>query len=282
MDQAHKALLFQTMHIGSDAFILPNAWDGASARLYENLGFEAIATASAGISWAHGRRDGENLDLNEMIAAVDRIVSSVSVPVTADMEKGYGDTPTSVANSVTRVMETGIVGINIEDSLVGGGLRDMEEMAARIQATREAANNLKIPLLINARPDVYIASDLAPEEAFEEVVRRANTYEKAGADSIFIIGCAPETAGNVRQHIDLPINVIATGPAMPDLASLQQMGIMRVSLGPRLMQATLGVLFDCVKELKDKGSFEFLDQIPTFGDIEALFGDNASEPVDLR
>ncbi|MBZ0215417.1 MAG: isocitrate lyase/phosphoenolpyruvate mutase family protein [Fimbriimonadaceae bacterium] len=282
MDQAHKALEFQALHLGPEAFIIPNAWDGASARLYENLGFEAIATASAAISWAHGRRDGEHLTLDEMIAAVGRIIPCVDAPVTADMEKGYGETPEEVAKSIVRVMETGIVGINIEDSLAGGGLRDLEDMAARIQAVREAANALKIPLLINARPDVYPHLKLSAEAAFEEVVRRANAYEAAGADSIFVIGCKPEIVGAIGQHLKLPVNVLAGGPRMPDRQALEAMGIRRISLGPRLMQATLGTLFDCVKELKERGSFSCLDNIPDFGDIDALFGDNATAPVAFR
>lgn len=271
MDQAHKALEFQALHVGPEAFIIPNAWDGITARLYESLGFEAIATASAAISWAHGKRDGENISLEEMIAAVGRIILCVDAPVTADMEKGYGETPDEVAKSIVRVMETGIVGINIEDSLKGGGLRELEDMADRIQAVREAANSLKIPLVINARPDIFAYSDLPAEDAFSEVVRRANAYEKAGADSIFIIGCKPNIAGAIRKEIRLPVNILAAGPDMPNLSALEEMGIKRVSLGPNLMLATIGALTDCVRELKDKGSFSCLDNIPSYMDTQALF-----------
>ncbi len=282
MDQAHKALQFQALHLGPESFILTNAWDGASARLFESVGFEAIATASAAISWAHGRCDGENLTLDEMINAVKRITSSVKIAVTADMEKGYGDTPEEVAKSITRVMETGIVGINIEDSLAAGGVRESADMAERIQAVREAANSLKIPLLVNARTDVFLPLVLPQEQAFDEALRRAKAYEAAGADCIFLPGCPPPVAGQIGEQIKLAINIIATGPGMPDLTDLQEMGIRRVSLGPRLMQATMGLLYDCVKEMKDRGSFGFLDDIAEFGAIQSLFDEKTSAPVAIK
>src|ERR1019366_9058620 len=159
-DQKQLSEAFRKMHQGPPLLLLPNAWDAMSARLFEAAGFPAVATTSGGLAWALGFPDGEHAPWSEVVAATGRIVRTVRVPVTADIEGGYGETPEQVARSVTEIIRAGVVGINLEDSTALSNLpiRSMEDSVARIQAARQAAQAAGVPILINARIDLYLKS----------------------------------------------------------------------------------------------------------------------------
>jgi 2-methylisocitrate lyase-like PEP mutase family enzyme len=275
MTQAERAARFRRLH-DARPLVLPNAWDAASARVIELAGAPAVATTSAGISWALGRGDGERLDREEMIAAVRRIVAVVAVPVTADIESGYGDgTAEDVAETVRAVIEAGAVGINIEDS-IGGALLPPERQAERIRAARTAAGDAGTNLVINARTDGYLLAVGAPESRLEETVRRAKTYRGAGADCVFVPGVVDrETIGRLVEAIDGPLNIMA-GPGAPSTAELGRLGVARVSVGPAITQAALEATRRAARELLERGTYGCMEPAVPFGEANGMFAGSGS------
>src|SRR5262245_61207635 len=232
--QVERARRFRLLH-GERPLVLPNAWDGGSARVIESAGAQAIATTSAGTSWAHGRRDGQTLTRDEMVRAIRYIVEAVSVPVTADVEGGYGaGGPGDVAETVRAVIEAGAVGINLEDSPGRSGqlLIAPDEQAERLRAAREAARASGVDIVINARTDVYLFQVGAPETRFDAAVARARRYRAAGADCVFVPGVIddPTIAALVRA-VAGPLNIMAMPGASP-ASRLGELGVARVSVGP--------------------------------------------------
>src|SRR5213078_4385801 len=183
--QREQAEAFRRLHREGGILVLPNAWDVITARLIESAGFAAIATSSAGVAWALGYADGERISRGEMLAVVRRIASSVRVPVTADMEAGYGPTPEATAETARGVIAAGAVGLNLEDGTNEGRLVDVALHVERIHAVREAGRAAGVPLVINARTDAFELPALPPAQRFAEAVRRANAYRAAGADCLF-------------------------------------------------------------------------------------------------
>ena len=271
MNQEQKADLFQALHVGASAFLLPNAWDAVSAGVLQDAGFPAIATASAAIALSYGVADGERLELEQMMEAAGRIVRSVSIPVSVDMERGYGETPEDVAGAVNRLLDTGAVGMNIEDSLEDGSLRPSGDMAARIAAARRVAEARGIDMLINARADVFYCGGTG-QESFDETVRRANRYFEAGADCVFVLTPDFEMVERLVPALNGPLNVLAFGAEVPSMRSLGAMGVRRVSTGPRLMQKLAGDLRRYGAQMIDEGEFGFLDGFIPYGEIEGWFG----------
>lgn len=281
MNQPDRADAFRRMH-QPDAgriLVLPNAWDAMSARLIEEAGARAIATTSAGVAWALGRTDGEGLTRDQMINAVERITRVVRVPVTADVERGYGDgTPEDAADTVRRVIGAGAVGINLEDAPGpdGATLMDVDAQVERIAAAREAAGREGVALFINARVDTYLAQAGAPEGRFDETVRRAHAYTAAGADGIFVPGVADsETIRRLAATVGAPLNVMAGRGAGPTIAELQALGVARVSLGPALTLAVMAQIRRAAAEVLEQGTFSALQGGLTFPEANALF----SRPV---
>src|SRR5881409_3876840 len=269
--QAEKAERFRALHAGPELLVLPNAWDVVSARLIEDAGFPAIATSSAGIAWALGYADGERISRGEMLAVVRRIVASVRVPVTADVEGGYGATPHAAAETARGVIAAGAVGLNLEDGTNEGRLVDVALHVERIHAVREAGRAAGVPLVVNARTDAFELPALPPAQRFAEAVRRANAYRAAGADCLFVphVGDA-ETIGRLAREIAGPLNVIA-GPGAPSIPELERLGVRRASLGPRLVQGTLGLLARAARELRERGTYATLaDLIVPFAELQRL------------
>ncbi|MEU7527100.1 isocitrate lyase/phosphoenolpyruvate mutase family protein [Saccharothrix sp. NPDC042600] len=239
MSQQDRAKLFRDLHTGP-ALVLPNAWDAASARLVEHAGAAAVATTSAGVSWSLGAADGGHLDRAAAVEAVARVVRAVSVPVTADVEDGYGD----LAGTVRAVLAAGVVGVNVEDS-AGGRLVDVAEHAARLREVREVAADAGVDLFVNARIDVYFFGD----RTVETVLRRAEAFLAAGADGVFVPGVAdPDTIAALAREIDAPLNVMA-GPGSPSVAELAALGVARVSVGQGIAEAAYGVALDSARRL---------------------------------
>ncbi|HEX7899953.1 MAG TPA: isocitrate lyase/phosphoenolpyruvate mutase family protein [Planctomycetota bacterium] len=257
-----KAELLRSLHAGPDVLVLPNAWDVASARVFEEAGFAAIATSSAGIAASLGYPDGEKISRGEMAKAIGRIAAAVRVPVSADLEAGYGPIIKAVRQTVEAALEAGAVGMNLEDGTTDRvrPLRDVDDQCERIRAAR----GVSAELVINARTDVYVKAHLAERSRFAEAVKRGNAYLKAGADCVFVPSVTDrETIRQLAKAIGGPLNVLA-GAGTPPVAELRELGVRRVSLGSGAMRAALGLTRKIAKELRESGTYEALtrDAIP--------------------
>lgn len=262
-DQA-AALL--ALHTGP-GFVLPNAWDAGSARILEQVGFPAIATTSAGIAWSCGVPDGGGLDRDTMLEHISRIVAAVDVPVTADLEAGYGETADDVGRSVALAAEQGVVGANIEDA-VAGGLFGIDEAADRLAAARSAAP--RGTFVLNARTDTYFAG--LPGDVFAETVERAVRYVEAGADCVFVPGVVEaDTIRRLAAAIPAPLNVVAGLANTIDAPTLFSLGVKRVSLGGSLARAGLSFLERAGRELRESGTLGFLDGAIGYADLQRRF-----------
>ena len=268
-----KADAFRSMHHGPPTLILPNAWDAVTARLFVKAGARAIATTSAGIAATLGYADGQNVPRELMVEAVARITRVVDVPVTADIESGYADSTKELRESIRAVMNAGAIGFNLEDA-TGDSRRPLvalEQQIERIRAAREAADNMSIRVVINARTDVYLAKVGEPGTRFAETVRRLNAYRQAGADCLFVPGVTDmPTLTQLVRSVPSPLNVLA-GPGMPPVADLQHIGIARLSVGSAIMRATLAVARYAADELLQKGTYHtFLDRNIPYSEVNEL------------
>ena len=262
-----KAAALLGLHTGP-GFVLPNAWDPGSARILEQAGFPAIATTSAGIAWSCGVPDGGPLDRDTMLEHVGRIVAAVSVPVTADLEAGYGETADEVGRTVAQAVELGAVGGNLEDA-GPGGLFTVDEGAARIAAARAAAP--RGTFVLNARTDTYFAG--TPGDVFAETVERATRYVDAGADCVFVPGVVEaDTIRRLAAAIPGPLNVVAGLANTIDAPTLFSLGVSRVSLGGSLARAALSMLERAGRELLDTGTLGFLDGAVGYAELQRRFG----------
>lgn len=250
-----KAERLRALHAGPRILVLCNAWDAASARIVEDAGFPAVATTSAGIANSLGYADGERIPRQEMAEAVARIVRAVAVPVSADMEAGYGGTPEAAAETARAAIAAGAVGMNLEDTIEESRFFEIGLQCDRVRAVREAGEHAGVPIVINARTDVYLAGVGSPDEQFEEAVRRANAYREAGADCLFLPGAydAALIARLVRE-IHGPINILA-GPSAPPVGELERMGVRRVSMGSGPMRATMALTQRIASELAESGTY---------------------------
>lgn len=253
--QIEKARAFQALHEGPGILVLPNAWDAISACVMVEAGFGAIATTSGGCAHSLGYADGEYIGADEMTAAVRRIANAVSVPVTADMEAGYGTAPDDVARTVTAAIGAGAVGVNIEDANRQSGLFDRALAVERIHAAVEAVEASGVPALINARTDCFHGPD--PVAAFDEGAARLNAYLEAGAGCAFAIFVRDrDTIARLAEAVDGPLNILP-GPDSPSVAELQELGVRRVTLGGAIARAALSAAKRAVEELRDAGTYEF-------------------------
>jgi 2-methylisocitrate lyase-like PEP mutase family enzyme len=270
MSQRAKADLFQQLHQGPRALLLPNIWDVVSARLVEQAGFPAIATSSAAVAWVLGCPDGERISREEMAAVVARIARSVAVPVTADMEAGYGLRPEDVAATAKSVIAAGAVGMNLEDAVSPTELIDQALQVERIRAACEAAQSAGVPIVVNARTDVFLKQIGEPETRVAHTVRRLNAYREAGAASLFAPGVRdPATIGVLAREVGGPLNILA-GAGAPSIAELERLGVRRVSLGASVMRAALGAVRRVAEELRDAGTFTALADLALSDDINRL------------
>jgi 2-methylisocitrate lyase-like PEP mutase family enzyme len=269
--QQNKAETFRQLH-ADGVLVLPNAWDALSAVLVAEAGATAVATTSAAMSWAAGRCDGQNLTREQMIDRVREIAAAVAVPVSADVEGGYGPAPEDVAATVEAAIGAGAIGVNLEDShRPGGPLFDVTEQATRLRAARAAAAQHGLPqLVINARTDVYLFGIGAPEGRFDDVVARATAYAEAGADILFVPGLLDlDALGELSRKSPLPINVM-TGPGAPSVSELAAVGVRRISLGPVLALAAYERVRAAATELLTDGTYNSLAGGLDFGAVESL------------
>ena len=271
-DQKKKAEQFRALHNAADLLVLPNVWDVASARIVEQAGFPAVATTSAGIAFSLGYADGQKIPPEEMFAAVSRIARVVKAPVTADAEAGYGSAPEDAVRTAHRVIESGAVGMNFEDATgdTGHPLFDLAPQVERILAIREAANRDGVPIVLNARTDVYLEQVGDPGTRYDEAVRRLAAFRDAGADCVFVPGVRDaETIGRLVADLRCPLNILA-GPGTPAVDQLARLGVKRISLGSGAMRATMGFLRRLAGELKTSGTYRTLDDAPSYAQMNEL------------
>ena len=256
--QIQKAEKFLALHHEPKLLVLPNIWDPLGARLLEGLGYPAVATASAAVAYSLGYDDGQKIKFDAMLDVIERIASSVAVPMTADIERGYAEHPQEIAENIRQVMHAGAVGINFEDSsFEGGPLQPIDFQCERIQAIRNMADKEGIPLVINARIDVFMRSaDISRSEKIAETITRGKAYLDAGADCLYPIGPGDiETLTKIQSKTKAPINIYASKLAA-SMKELEAIGISRLSLGPGLIRASLTTMRNVAQQLLDYGPYD--------------------------
>jgi 2-methylisocitrate lyase-like PEP mutase family enzyme len=277
--QAEKAERLRKLHHGSRILVLANAWDVASARLMEEAGFPAIATTSSGVAATLGYPDGQRISRKEMLEVVARIARAVRVPVTADMEAGYGTTVEEMAETAMAVVAAGAVGMNLED-VTGEEESSQVELGLQVEKIRaicRASATLGVPLVVNARTDIYLMEIGDAATRFGRTVERLRAYREAGAGCLFAPGIRDrETISKLVKAVAAPLNILVT-PGCPSLGELEKMGVARASAGSAMMRATLGLVRRIGMELMEKGTFEslFNGAIP-FDEVNRMMGRNLS------
>jgi 2-methylisocitrate lyase-like PEP mutase family enzyme len=272
--QSNKAAQFRQLHRGPGVLILPNAWDVASARIFEDAGFPAIATTSAGIAFSLGHPDGQRIPREEMMARIARITRAVHVPVSADVESGYGSTPDDVARTTRELIEAGVIGMNLEDA---SGRHDrplssLELALEKIKAARETSLQMQAQIVVNARTDVFLLPGGNPDADYSEGLRRLLAFRDAGADCVFAPGLKDaETIGKLARAVECPLNILAV-PGAPSIPELAALGVARVSVGSGPMRATLGLLRSLSEELRTSGTYETMSGAVPYAEVNKLLG----------
>ncbi len=268
--QETKAAVFRALHERDGIFAIPNPWDIGTARILAKLGFEALATTSAGLAFSLGRHDGA-VSRDESLAHARAIVEATPLPVSADLENGFGDAPEAAAETIRLAAETGLVGASIEDAT--GDLRepiyDLELAADRVRAAAEVADALPFSFLLTGRAENFLHGrpDLG------DTIRRLQAFQEAGAHVLYAPGLkSREDIASVVQSVDRPVNVVMGELGVRlTLAELAEQGVKRVSVGSALSCAALGAVLRAAREIAEHGSFTFTDQAASFAEIDALF-----------
>jgi 2-methylisocitrate lyase-like PEP mutase family enzyme len=273
--QARKAALLKELHQGPKILVLANAWDAISARIVEEIGFPAVATTSAGVAATLGYPDGQRVSRDDMLEVVARIARAVQVPVTADLEAGYGTTPAEMVETARALIAVGAVGLNLED-MTGDDESSQVELTLqteKIRAIREASAAAGVLLVINARTDVYLTPIGPAEMRFERTVERLRAYAKAGADCVFAPAVKDkETIAKLVKAVKAPLNILLM-PGAPNLNELEKLGVARASIGSGLMRATLGTTRKIAKamfERRDDWAL-FAEAMP-YAEVNRLLG----------
>jgi 2-methylisocitrate lyase-like PEP mutase family enzyme len=278
--QRELAAYFHTLHIAGSPLTLANVWDPASARIVAAAGARAIATTSAGLAWGLGAADGNHLDRELMLGQLARIVAAVTsestaLPVTADIESGFGATAAEVGETVARVLETGAVGVNIEDAQPasassGEPLRPVAEQAERLAAAREAAERAGVPLYLNARIDVFLRQVGEESDRLAATLDRARAYLDAGASGVFVLGALDaETIAALAAGVDAPVNVTGK-PGGPSVAELGKLGVARISMGAGIAEAAYALVDRAARELLGAGTYEAVRETMDYATINGL------------
>jgi 2-methylisocitrate lyase-like PEP mutase family enzyme len=271
-EAAERARVFRALHHAARMLVLPNAWDVITARVFEDGGFPAVGTTSFGIARAHGFRDGDNAAREVTLGMAGRMAAALSVPLSADIEAGYGETPEEVERQGRLLIEAGVVGFNIEDgrAQAAAPLADGSLQCAKIAALKAAGAAAGVPVFVNARTDVFWLGTHTGPAAFDEALRRAETYLRAGADGIFIPGLVERDAiGRAVRALDAPLNILA-GPQTPTAPELAALGVKRLSLGSGPVRATLGLLRRLGQDVREHGTYDFLEGAIPYDEANAL------------
>lgn len=268
--QAELATSFLTLHRRPPVLLLPNAWDAMSAALFVAAGFDALATTSGGVAWALGYPDGEQAPWPEVVAATARIVRVARVPVTADIEAGYAMTPAEVKAHVAEIIQAGVVGINLEDSQ-HHSIRSIDDASARLEAARQAADCEGVPIVLNARCDIFHLQHGEESARFDATLERCKAYLAAGADCVYPFGLrAPEMIARFVKAIGAPVNI--TGRAgMPEAAAFERMGVARITIASAASLVAMSTIRKLATELATTGSFDMLTAPMRHADAQKLF-----------
>ena len=268
MTQSERAAAFRLLHERPGAFVIPNPWDAGTARVLAGLGFEALATTSSGLAYTLGRRDAEGaVTREEALRSAGSIVAATSLPVSADLENGFGDDPETVAETIRMAASTGLVGGSIEDATARSDdpIYPQSQAVERVAAAVEAARSLTFPFVLTARAENYLYG----RRDLDDTVRRLRAYEAAGADVLFAPGLRTiEDVRAVCEALSRPVNVLA-GPNFT-VEQLADAGVRRISLGGALSRAALSAFLRAAREVREKGSFHFLEDVVPFGDLAAF------------
>lgn len=270
LTQTEKGRAFRALHERDGAFIIPNPWDIGTARLLTRLGFEALATTSAGYAFSVGRRDN-TIERHEMMAHVRAIVSATDAPVSADLENGYGDAPEIVAETVRLAAEAGLAGCSIEDMSrqIGHAIYDYSYAVERIHAAAEAARSLSFAFTLTARAENYLTGN----PNLKDTIKRLQGYQEAGADVLYAPGLGTEEdIRSVVSSVDRPVNVVMGLQGAPlTLAELSAIGVKRISLGSALARSAFGALLRAAEEMRQHGTFTFAEDAVSYRDLSAMF-----------
>jgi 2-methylisocitrate lyase-like PEP mutase family enzyme len=270
--QAEQAEKFRRLHDRREILVLPNAWDVPSARVFEDEGFPAVATSSAGMMVSLGYPDGEEIPAEEFVAVVRRIAGALSVPLSADVVGGFGESPEAVARMVSAVVRAGAVGVNIEDFVHSTKkLLPVEKQEAKLKALVRARDSVGVPFVINARTDALRFAPGEDDQRFEEAIQRAQAYRDAGADCVYPMGLTD--AASISRFVTalgFPVNVMVR-KGLPPVPELKRLGVARVSFGPSASYATMGLLRRASREVRQKGTYDTLvEGAITFDELNAL------------
>lgn len=274
VDQKSKAETFRALHRPGVPLRLLNAWDAGTARLFEAAGSAAIGTTSAGIAFALGRPDGQYMDRSEMISSIGRIATAVEIPVTADIESGFGEEPSAVAETVRLTIDAGAVGVNLEDAdkHEDNKLVRLEQQVDLVRAARRMADAAGVPLFINARTDVYLLGIGKESDRLAATLERLNAYIEAGADGVFVPGLRDsDTIAELAAKVEAPLNVLIW-PGAPKVDELAELGVARVSVGSGPSRAALGSLKLMADQLIHEGTYTQLStNALSYDDTNALY-----------
>ena len=268
--QAEKGRAFRALHERDRAFIIPNPWDVGTARLLARLGFEALATTSAGYAFSVGQRDN-TVGRDRMMAHVAAMAGATDLPVSADLENGFGDDPETVAETLRLAAATGLVGGSIEDSTVrpDDPIYEHQLAADRVRAAAEVARSLPFPFTLTARAENFLVG--RPD--LEDTIRRLQSYQEAGADVLYAPGLTTvDQITAVVSSVDRPVNVLMGLQGVQlSLAVLSEVGVQRVSVGSALCRAALGATLRAALEMRDRGTFAFAEESVSYREISNLF-----------
>jgi len=269
LTQIEKAQAFRAMHQRDKAFIIPNPWDIGTARLLASLGFEALATTSAGFAFSKGRPD-YGIDRGEMMAHIAVLAASTSLPVSADLENGFGDEPETAAETIKLAAAAGVVGGSIEDSTgrADDPIYAFDHAVERVRAAADAAHALSFPFTLTARCENYLVG----RADIHDTIRRLQAYQDAGADVLYAPGITSrEDISEVVSSVDRPVNVLmGLQGARLSLDELSALGVKRVSVGSALSRAALGAFLRAGREMRDHGTFAFVDDAVSSSEIGGL------------
>jgi 2-methylisocitrate lyase-like PEP mutase family enzyme len=276
-DARQRADVFHRLHAAPEALVLVNAWDAGSARVLERAGAPAIATTSAGMAWSLGYADGEHVPTSEFVAAVARICRAVSIPVSIDIERGFGRSTDEVIAFARTLIGLGVVGVNIEDGVLTGthALAAPEVLCERLEAIRETATDMNARFFVNARTDTYFVPNDDRVARYKDTLRRAELYAGAGADGIFVPGMDIEDVFPFARAIALPLNVYAGGGWAPPVHLLRRAGVRRVSLGCGPLQSVFGSLRKIADEAFAYGTYNTMSGcMLSVSEVNDLFASN--------
>ena len=271
-DLAEKARLLKALHQPGRPVVFFNVWDAASARILEELGYPAIATSSAAIAWLEGFPDGQHISRARMLEGIKRVASAVRVPVTADLEGGYGPRIEDAAQTARGAIEAGAVGLNFEDGSGHGTVDEVDAHCERIEAMAEMGQRLGVPLVINARTDVFLDS-VGPSDVWRlgEAIERGKRFLQSGASCVFVPGVTDEqTIATLTKEIPGPVNILANASA-PPVSRLAELGVARVSVGGAAMAHALAQFRTAAKQTFENGTFTFAANRISHAELNALF-----------